>query len=132
MAAYSGTPLVKKLGIKPESRVLLLGAPNGFEELLEGNGAAPEVKRSLRGEGDLVMFFVKSQADFTRRFERARRCMADGARMWIAWPKKASGVESDLSESFVRKAGLASGLVDFKICSIDETWSGLCFARRAR
>ena len=78
------------------------------------------------------MLFVRSLAELRRRFPVAGRALVERGRLWIAWPKKASGVETDLTQGYVRKTGLDSGLVDFKICAIDATWSGLCFTRRKK
>jgi CheY-like chemotaxis protein len=130
MAGYSGTPLPKKLGIRGGVAVALLGAPQGFESTL---GALPEdvrLRRQARGRPDLVLLFVKSRSDLRRRFPVAARALADGGGIWIAWPKKTSGIPSDLTQTFVRSFGLDSGFVDYKICAIDEIWSGLKFARR--
>ncbi len=132
MEGYSGTPLPKKLGIKPGSVVALLGAPSGFEKTL---GRLPEnvqLRRQARGRADLVLLFVKTRADLNRRLSVAERVMADGGSVWIAWPKRASGVVTDLTQNDVRKKGLDSGLVDYKIAAIDQTWSGLRFARRRK
>jgi len=129
-AGYSGTPLPKKLGIKPGSRVALLGAPPGFEKTL---GALPEgaiLRRDARSISGVVVLFARSQRDLARRFPSAVRALADPGALWIAWPKKASGVASDLGEAEVREFGLAAGLVDYKVAAIDATWSGHCFARR--
>ncbi len=129
MAGYSGAPLPKKLGIKPDAVVVLVGAPSDFETTL---GTLPEgvvLRRRAAGRPDLVVWFVKSLRDLERRVERIGR-LADGHGLWIAWPKKASGVKTDVKESDVRRAGLGTGLVDYKICAIDDTWSGLKFARR--
>ncbi|MBI2680175.1 MAG: DUF3052 domain-containing protein [Candidatus Solibacter usitatus] len=132
MDGYSGTPLAKKLGIRAGASVLLLGSPAGFERQI---GALPEgVKLGKRaaGKGNLILLFAASQADLSRRFPAARRAMADRASMWIAWQKQASGVETDLREPHVRAFGLKAGLVDYKICSIDATWSGLLFTERKK
>lgn len=130
LAGYSGTPLPRKLGIRAGSRVVLLGAPEGFADVV---GALPEGARLARGgRGDVVVLFVRTRADLERRLPAGRRATAEGGRLWIAWPKKASGVATDVSEGVVRAAGLAGGLVDYKIAAIDPTWSGLCFARRSR
>ena len=132
MEGYSGTPLPKKLGIKADSVVALLGAPSGFQGTL---GRLPEnvqLRLHARGRADLVLLFVKSRADLNRRLSTATRLMAEGGSVWIAWPKKASGVVTDLTQQGVRDKGLDSGLVDYKIAAIDETWSGLRFARRRR
>ena len=130
MDGYSGTPLAKKLGIRADAVVLLLGAPPGFERKL---GALPDgVKLGKRAQGksNLILLFTTSQADLRRRFPVAQRTMADRAGMWIAWPKQASGVATDLREPQVRAFGLAAGLVDYKVCAIDAIWSGLLFTER--
>ncbi len=131
-AGYSGTPLVKKLGIKPGTTVSLVDAPEDFGDTL---GALPEgASLGVVGpnEGDLVIWFIMS----LKRLEEGVGDMAESlgpkASMWIAWPKKASGVATDVTQSDVRALGLASGLVDYKICSIDRIWSGLLFTRRKK
>jgi len=132
LAGYSGTPLPKKLGIKAGSVVALVGAPAGFLETL---GPVPEgvtLRRQARGRADLILWFTKSRADLDRRIERLGGLLGPGDGLWIIWPKKASGVKTDLTQTVVREAGLASGLVDYKICAVDATWSGLKFARRKR
>lgn len=131
MAGYSGTPLPKKLGIKAGSVVALLGAPEGFVE--RTLGPLPEgatVRTDTRAAFHVSVLFVRSRADLARRFPAAARAMGQPGALWIAWPKKASGVATDLDGNAVRDFGLAAGLVDYKIAAIDETWSGLCFARR--
>ena len=131
LAAYSGTPLPKKLGIKPGSVVALVGAPEGFEELL---GELPEgvtLRPRAQGRCDLIVWFAAARRELERRVARLGAVAGAGG-LWIAWPKKTSGVVTDLSERVVREAGLAAGLVDYKIAAIDETWSGLRFARRKR
>jgi CheY-like chemotaxis protein len=130
MAGYSGTPLPKKLGIKSGSVVTLMGAPPDFETTLGDLPDDVRIRRQARGKANLVMLFAKSKADLDRRLETAKRAMAGKATLWIAWPKKASGVATDLTQTHVRRKGLDSGLVDFKICAIDATWSGLRFSRR--
>jgi CheY-like chemotaxis protein len=130
MAGYSGTPLPKKLGIKPGSVVTLMGAPPDFEQTLGDLPDDVRFRRQARGKANLVMLFAKSKADLDRRLETAKRAMADKGTLWIAWPKKASGVATDLTQTYVRRTGLDRGLVDFKICAIDATWSGLRFSPR--
>jgi CheY-like chemotaxis protein len=126
---YSGTPLVKKLGIKQDSVVALLGAPGGFEETVGELPAGARLRRNFRGNRDLTIWFVRSRIDLERRVGTVGASLGkDG--LWIAWPKKSSGVVTDLTQAVVRKVGLASGLVDYKIGSIDATWSGLRFTRR--
>jgi CheY-like chemotaxis protein len=132
MDGYSGTPLIKKLGIKTGTTLALLGAPARFDAAL---GKLPEgvvIKTVARGPADVIVLFAGSMSALDRRFPAAVRSMADGGRLWIAWPKKASGIASDLTQVAVRRYGLDAGLVDYKISAIDDTWSGLCFARRKR
>jgi hypothetical protein len=129
LAGYSGTPLPKKLGVRAGTRVGLSGAPPGFEATL---GALPEgatVHRDLRGPRDLVLWFVRSADGLARGLPRHLR-HGEGGGLWILWPKKASGRSSDLSQTVVRGAAMAAGLVDFKVCAVDATWSGLRFSRR--
>ena len=123
MAGYSGTPLPKKLGIHDGARVRLAGAPEGFAAAL---GVVPRA----RGEADVIVLFTKTAAGLTRSFPRLRRSLHPSGGLWVAWPKQASGVRTDLSEGVVRQYGLGQGLVDNKVCAIDETWSGLRFVVR--
>jgi hypothetical protein len=133
MSGYSGTPLPKKLGIGPEAVVALLQAPDGFERTLGALPPGVRFVKALRGPTDLILLFARSQADLARRLDAAARAVAGGdGMMWIAWPKKTSSMAGDLSEREVRAMGLATGLVDFKICAIDDDWSGLKFSRRRR
>ena len=128
-AGYSGTPLPRKLGIREEYDVLLLNAPPRFERKLEPlpDGAAfVEDTASAR----ITVLFAPSQAELMRDFRPLAKALPEKSALWIAWPKKASGVKTDLNENIVREFGLDLGWVDYKVCAIDETWSGLCFARR--
>jgi CheY-like chemotaxis protein len=130
MAAYAGKGLVEKLGIRTGCSVALLGAPTGFEAML---APLPEGGRlTRRGPAHVVLLFVTSRAELERRLAAATDRVAEGGSLWIAWPKRASGVASDLTQPLVRAVGMASGLVDFKVAAIDDTWSGLRFARRTR
>lgn len=124
-AGYSGTPLPKKLRIRESSTVALLHAPDGFEKKLEG---ARIQKRT--GGADVILTFVKSVAALGRELPALARELREGQTLWLIWPKKASGIASDLGEPKVREMGLAAGLVDYKVCAVDETWSGLAFATR--
>lgn len=128
MAGYSGTPLPKKLGLKPGMTVALVGAPAGFEKLLPTDLT---LRRQARGRCDLAIWFPKSQADLESRLLKIAS-LSPGGDVWVAWAKQASGVKSDLTQISVRRIGLAAGLVDYKVCAIDATWSGLRFTRRAR
>jgi hypothetical protein len=127
---YSGTPLVDKLGIKPGARLQLISEPEDFPGLL---GPLPDGSRvAARGVLDFAMLFVKSQTDLRKRFARLRDRLESNGMLWVAWPKKTSGVETDLTEGIVREFGLESGLVDVKVCAVDDTWSGLKFVRRLK
>ena len=125
MAGYSGTPLVQKLGIKPGHRIATINEPASFAREL---GALPEntgFVGSTAKDVDVVVAFESSLREFKHRLpELAKRIQANGM-IWIGWPKKASGVTTDVSEDEIRKAALKLGLVDIKVCAIDETWSGL-------
>ncbi len=129
MAGYSGTPLAKKLGIKEGCVAALLGAPDDFEQKLEPLPANVQLVTKARGTARVVMF-VKAMRDLDRQWRPTVEAVAPGATVWIAWPKKASGVVTDVTENGVRAYGLERGWVDYKICAIDETWSGLAFAKR--
>ena len=130
MAGYSGTPLRRKLGIGPEAVVALLGAPTGFERTLDDLPAGVRFVKALRGQVDLILLFAHSQADLGQRLQPAARAVTAGVGMWIVWPKKTSPMAKDLTEREVRAMGLATGLVDYKICAIDDDWSGLKFTQR--
>jgi hypothetical protein len=130
MAGYSSTPLPRKLGIKSGFRVAFLHAPNGFARTL---GELPEgvrVTTQVRTESDLAVLFVTTAAALRREFPRLVPRISTNGMLWVAWPKRASGLETDLSFDVVQRAGLMTGLVDTKICAIDDTWSGLRFVRR--
>ncbi len=132
MAGYSGTPLTTKLGVKAGSAVALLGAPGGFLSVLGELPEGARVVTQARGRSDLVLLFVKSQAEMRRRFPAAARLLGERGSIWICWPKKASGVDTDVTEPVVRLFGLDAGFVDYKICAVDRTWSGLLFTRRRK
>jgi hypothetical protein len=129
-AGYSGTPLPKKLGIREKYAVVLVNAPPQFEKKLEPLPQDAEMIDDPAG-ARVAVLFVASQADLARDFRQLAKALPEKSALWMAWPKKASGVKTDLNENLVREFGLAAGWVDYKVCAIDETWSGLCFARRA-
>ena len=132
MAGYSSTPLAKKLGIKEGSRIALVNAPKDFKsELGELPDKVEFVKRPTKAL-DIVLFFVLSERELVRDFAKLAEKLATNGMIWIAWPKKSSGVTTDLSFEPVQRIGLDSGLVDVKICAIDETWSGLKFVYRLK
>ncbi len=129
-AGYSGTPLPRKLGIVEGTRVLLLGAPDGFDV-----GPLPGVELHRRpgpSPYDVVLLFTPDRATLVRRFAPARNRITVAGALWVCWPKRASGVATDLTDNVVRAHGLTTGLVDVKVAAIDETWSGMKFVVRLR
>jgi hypothetical protein len=129
---YSGTPLVKKLGIKPGATLGLIGAPDDFDRTL---GVLPDdvaVRRRLQGSLDVIVAFYVERSVFERRLPALRGALRPAGGLWVAWPKRVSGVTTDMSETVVRELGLAAGLVDNKVCAIDAVWSGLRLVYRLR
>jgi hypothetical protein len=129
---YAGTPLPKKLGIRDGCTITILGTPDDFDSTLGTLPPEVRIRRQARGESDIILLFVRSLAELGKRFPAAEKILKQGGRLWLIWPKKASGVKSDLTQQVVRDFGLGTGLVDFKVSSIDETWSGLCFTQRRK
>jgi hypothetical protein len=136
MPGYSGTPLPKKLGIKPGFRVQFVATPVDVQaELREALAACETIddsKSDDKGALDFAMVFTKSQAELKKEFRRLTKPLQPAGMLWVSWPKKSSGVPSDLDENRVREIGLAAGLVDVKVCAVTETWSGLKFVRRVK
>lgn len=130
-AGYSGTPLPQKLGLKPGMRVLALDAPSNLDQLL-AEAPADLVHMNRLGAFDCALAFATKAKVLAPMFARLAPKMPDTGMIWIGWPRKTSGVATDLNEDIVRRAGLAAGLVDVKVCAIDATWSGLKFVRRLR
>jgi hypothetical protein len=133
-AGYSGTPLPKKLGIKPEMRVIFLNAPDDFPRTLGPLPDGVTIGTSMRGGDpyDVIVWFVDRSSNLRDRCSALAARLNPAGGLWIAWPKKSSGVAGDLSGDLVREIGLATGLVDNKICAVDETWSGLRFVIRVK
>jgi hypothetical protein len=134
MAGYSGTPLPQKLGIKPGARVAVFAAPAGFSRTL---GTLPEGAKLADGSAkiarfDVGIFFTRSAAELERRVPQLKKRLEPSGGLWIAWPKKASGEKTDMTEDVARRIALANGLVDNKVCAIDETWSGLRIVYRVQ
>jgi hypothetical protein len=125
MAVYSGTPLPKKLGIAEGDIVAFPGAPREFDRVLRALPASVRIKHRAVGPLDVVVAFFERRADLERRFPRLAAAIDPHGALWIAWPKRTSGVATDLTEDVVRDVALANGLVDSKVCAIDEVWSGL-------
>jgi hypothetical protein len=133
MAGYSGTPLAKKLGFKEGTRAGLVNSPASFEKELDPLPYDVEiVVAQLPKQLDLIILFTDSQRTLKKEFGNLSRKLADNGMLWIAWPKNASGVATDLSENSVRKIGLDAGLVDVKVCAVSDIWSGLKFVYRLK
>ena len=129
-AGYSGAPLPRKLGIKPGARLGLIGAPHDFDTVLGELPADVTVVRRARGRLDVLIVFVQKRSELERRLPVLKRALDEAGGLWVAWPKRSSGVATDLSDGVVRELGLAAGLVDNKVCAIDATWSALRFVYR--
>ena len=121
-AGYSGRPLLKKLGVREGSTLTLVGAPAG---VIDAPPASVTVRRQARGSSDVVVAFFTRRQDLERRVEVLSRVIYPAGRLWVAWPKRSSGVQSTVNEDVVRAVALPLGLVDNKVCAIDETWSAL-------
>lgn len=132
MAGYSGTPLVKKLGIKEGYRIALVNAPRNFQKELGPLPAGALVVSRLQPSLNLILFFAASQSELTRNFAGLAKRLVSNGMLWVAWPKKSSGVASDLSFEVVQAVGLREGLVDTKICAVNDVWSGLRFVIRLK
>jgi hypothetical protein len=130
MPGYSGTPLPKKLGIKAGFRVQLANAP--AEVCAELRKELAECKVVQGDTLDFAMMFSKSRVELTRQFSRMAKLLAPAGMLWVSWPKKSSGVATDLDGNVVREIGLDAGLVDVKVCAVTEVWSGLKFVRRVK
>jgi hypothetical protein len=134
-AGYSDKPLAEKLGIRAGMTVVAIAAPQGYRKLL---GTLPPRARvesrasAGRGPCDFLHCFATARRTLAARFAALERALAPAGMLWISWPKGSSGVATDLTENVVREIGLATGLVDVKVCAVDATWSGLKFVRRVK
>jgi len=131
MAGYSRTPLVKKLGIKPGSNIVFVNAPSDYAKELDLPADVSANSRSGKPL-DFAQLFVMSEKELTKKFSRYAKRLNPAGMLWVSWPKKSSGVSTDLSENIVRDIGLATGLVDVKICAVNQVWSGLKFVFRLK
>ena len=131
-AAYSTRTLVAKLGIKPHTRIAVMGAPRGYHSTLGTLPPGVAISTTLRGTLPFIQLFTKQRASLESRFPILMRALTTDGALWISWPKKASGVATDLTEDAVRTVALAHGLVDVKVCAVDDVWSGLKLVRRLR
>jgi hypothetical protein len=132
MAGYSGKSLVDKLGIKPGHSVLILEAPKGYGKTLGPLPKGVTIPKAPKPGTDFIHLFTTRRADLEKRFGTLQKALAPAGMLWVSWPKKAAGVPTDLTENVVREVALARGLVDVKVCAVDETWSGLKLVRRLK
>jgi hypothetical protein len=132
VAGYSRRSLVDKLGIRPGTSVLILEAPKGYAKTLGPLPKDVTAFRAPRPGLDVIHLFITRRADLERRFAALHKALAPAGMLWISWPKKVSGVATDVSEDVVRQVALAHGLVDVKVCAVDDTWSGLKLVRRLK
>ena len=131
-SGYSGRSLVDKLGIKPATRIALLDAPPGYRRTLGALPPGVRVTTNVRGTLPFIQYFVTRRAVLERRFAALKRALRMDGSLWISWPKGQSDVRTDVNENVVREVALANGLVDVKVCAVDEVWSGLKLVRRLR
>ncbi len=124
-AGYSGTPLVKKLGIKPCSVVAVLNDPGSVPQLTDQMPSGVTIRTSARGKAEMVVLFTESRSELSRRLDTLGRMVYPDGAVWVCWPKRASKVPTDMTEDVVRAEALPRGLVDVKVCAVDATWSGL-------
>jgi hypothetical protein len=132
MPGYSGTPLLKKLGIKDGFQVRLIEAPSEVVAELKSSLEKCKLARDAKAPLDFAMLFTKSAASLKKEFPRIGKNLTSAGMLWVSWPKKTSGVPTDLNENIVRDIGLAAGLVDVKVCAVTDVWSGLKFVRRLK
>ncbi|MBX2917346.1 MAG: DUF3052 domain-containing protein [Cyclobacteriaceae bacterium] len=132
MAGYSKTSLSKKLGIKAGLKILVVQEPDGYWEWLAPLPDVTVVQKPAKQTLDFAHVFVQSQRDFEKIFNKVKSMLTKSGMLWISWPKKSSGIISDLDENKIREFGLANGLVDVKVCAVDDTWSGLKFVYRIK
>jgi hypothetical protein len=125
MPGYSGTPLAQKLGIKPGHKVATVDAPAGYRKLLPPLPKGVSFTTEIAGDAPFVHLFVKERKRLEKELKRLRRLVADAGILWVSWPKKSSGVVTDITEDVIREVCLPLGFVDVKVCAVDETWSGL-------
>jgi hypothetical protein len=127
MPGYSGTPLAKKLGIREGSNVALVGVPPEVMAEVQAALSSCRIANNGRGPFDFIFLFANSQAEFRPLLRKMTNALASAGMLWVSWPKKASGVPTDLTEDVIRQIGLKAGLVDVKVCAVTDVWSGLKF-----
>ena len=131
-AGYSGTPLIKKLGIKEGTEIIFINPPAGYIDYLGELPAAVSIKNRLGGKLDFIHFFTKSNAEYETQFHQLKKSLKLNGQLWISWPKKSSKISTDITEDTIRNFALKNGLVDVKVCAVDEIWSGLKLVYRLK
>jgi len=132
MAGYSGRSLIQKLGIKPDSRIAILNAPRKYRGTLGRLPSGVKVSSSIRGRFPFIQFFTRSKALLQAKLPALLQALEPSGSLWVSWPKKSSGVETDVTEDVVRQVVLPTGLVDIKVAAVDDVWSGLKLVRRLK
>lgn len=130
MAGYSGTPLARKLGLKPGGEAVVLQPPRPYDQMVAPFPEGIRLRHRLHPGAEFIHYFTRSESDLSRGFPRLASALADQGTLWISWPKKTSPLAGDIDENMVREIGLTTGLVDVKVCAVDDDWSGLKFVRR--
>jgi hypothetical protein len=125
MAGYSGTPLAQKLGIKARQQVMLINPPTAYRNLLEPLPEAVSFSATVKRGATFIHLFVSKREMLEKELKQLRKQVADTGTLWVSWPKKSSGVATDVTEDVIREVALPLGFVDVKVCAVDETWSGL-------
>jgi hypothetical protein len=125
MAGYSGTPLAQKLGIKAGQNVVTIGAPSGYRKLLSPLPEKVSFTTEIKNGATFIHLFVSDRRTLERELKRLRKLIADSGILWVSWPKKSSGIATDVTEDVIREVALPLGFVDVKVCAVDDTWSGL-------
>jgi hypothetical protein len=125
MAGYSGTPLIRKLGIRPQERVIAINAPKNYEKLLGDLPEGASVVDRITSNANFIHLFVRRRANLEKELARLLNKLANTGALWVSWPKKSSGVPTDVTEDVIREVALPLGVVDTKVCAVDEIWSGL-------
>lgn len=129
-SGYSGTPLSSKLGIAAGRELIVIQPPRPYQEIVPSLPDGVKLRQRLHPGAEFIHLFCRSRSDLERRFPRVAAALSDQGMLWISWPRKSSPLALDLTENLVREIGLKTGLVDVKVCAVDDDWSGLKFVRR--
>jgi hypothetical protein len=132
MTAYSATPLPQKLGIKPGFTVCIINAPEGYVESLGALITQARLVQGIEADADIIQVFVQQKSDLETSFPKLKKILGKPHALWVSWPRRISGIDSDLTENIIREIGLKNGLVDVKVCAVNESWSGLKFVYRLK